>query len=172
MQCEFMPHYLPQLDFSTYTSQFFWLAINFIALYVFIAKVFIPRIESNLHHRNKLTIDKISAARRLDELAMTEKTNYEREIQQTKVQCKLLINKTIQQTIQDRAQALKDLANTIAQKQTLAVQEVDKFKQETKKEVVLFAKNIAVLYNRSVSCNSKTDTEQLILQRVINDYQT
>ena len=46
---------MPQLDPKYWASQAFWLAITFLALYLAISKIFIPKIENNIDSReNKI----------------------------------------------------------------------------------------------------------------------
>lgn len=42
---------MPQLDFSTYPSQLFWLAVNFAILYFLMAKLALPRIGKTIENR-------------------------------------------------------------------------------------------------------------------------
>jgi F-type H+-transporting ATPase subunit b len=42
---------MPQLDFSTYASQFFWLAVTFSFLYFMLARVVLPQIREVLQNR-------------------------------------------------------------------------------------------------------------------------
>lgn len=42
---------LPQLDFQTYTSQMFWVAICLVVLYVFLGRVYVPRTRIMLEKR-------------------------------------------------------------------------------------------------------------------------
>ena len=49
---------MPQLDPKYWASQAFWLAITFLALYLVISKIFIPKIENNIDSReNKIRKD-------------------------------------------------------------------------------------------------------------------
>lgn len=45
---------MPQLDITTYTSQIFWFAICFAALFTFASKVILPRIDKILTDRQGL----------------------------------------------------------------------------------------------------------------------
>jgi F-type H+-transporting ATPase subunit b len=47
---------MPQLDFSTYAGQIFWLFVSFVVLYLLMARVGLPRMASVLEER-RLTID-------------------------------------------------------------------------------------------------------------------
>lgn len=53
---------LPQLDFTTYTSQLFWLAIAFGLLYLLLAKVFLPRLSALLEERRDRIADDLDTA--------------------------------------------------------------------------------------------------------------
>lgn len=53
---------LPQLDFTTYTSQLFWLAITFGLLYLLLSKVFLPRLSALLEERRDRIADDLDTA--------------------------------------------------------------------------------------------------------------
>lgn len=56
---------MPQLDYTTWPSQLFWLALCFIALYVIISRIVIPRTGGVIEQR-KSTIDSdIASAQKL-----------------------------------------------------------------------------------------------------------
>ncbi len=42
---------MPQLDFSTLTSQLFWLFISFCSIYAFVSVVFVPRVRGFVYMR-------------------------------------------------------------------------------------------------------------------------
>jgi F-type H+-transporting ATPase subunit b len=43
---------LPQLDTSTFASQIFWVLIGFLLVYLFVSKIFVPKIEMILQNRD------------------------------------------------------------------------------------------------------------------------
>ncbi|MAK60635.1 MAG: ATP F0F1 synthase subunit B' [Ponticaulis sp.] len=54
----------PPFDASTFTSQLFWLAITFILLYVFLSRIFLPKIGNVIEERKgKIASDIDDAAR-------------------------------------------------------------------------------------------------------------
>ena len=55
---------MPQLDFSTYPSQIFWLAVAFALLYLALDRVLIPRIGGALEERNDRIADDLDIAAR------------------------------------------------------------------------------------------------------------
>jgi F-type H+-transporting ATPase subunit b len=48
---------LPQLDYSTYSSQLFWLFVTFSILYISLSKYFIPNIANLIDRRKKYIIN-------------------------------------------------------------------------------------------------------------------
>ncbi|NRA87864.1 MAG: ATP F0F1 synthase subunit B [Rhizobiales bacterium] len=56
---------MPQLDFSTYLPQIFWLFVTFIALYIIMAKVALPRIGEVIEERRDRIADDLDNAQRL-----------------------------------------------------------------------------------------------------------
>jgi F0F1-type ATP synthase membrane subunit b/b' len=62
----FSTKHMPQFDFTTYSSQIFWLSICFAILYYFLQIIIIPRIDGIVRER-KTKIDKdIATFHRLD----------------------------------------------------------------------------------------------------------
>lgn len=60
---------LPQLDFSTYASQIFWLLIFFSILYIFFAKKTLPNISSVIENRKEHIQGDLNTAQRLKDEA-------------------------------------------------------------------------------------------------------
>ncbi|HJO74111.1 MAG TPA: F0F1 ATP synthase subunit B' [Rhodospirillales bacterium] len=53
---------MPQLDFSTYLPQVFWLVVTFIALFLIMWKIAVPRIANSLEARQKRIEDFLDRA--------------------------------------------------------------------------------------------------------------
>jgi F-type H+-transporting ATPase subunit b len=53
---------MPQLDFSTYLPQVFWLVVTFIALFLIMWKIAVPRIANSLEARQKRIEDYLDRA--------------------------------------------------------------------------------------------------------------
>jgi F-type H+-transporting ATPase subunit b len=56
---------MPQLDFSTFPNQIFWLLVALVVLYVLLSKVALPRIAGILDDRQGRILGDIAAAERL-----------------------------------------------------------------------------------------------------------
>ncbi|MCT8970326.1 F0F1 ATP synthase subunit B [Microbaculum marinisediminis] len=71
---------MPQFDFSNYAPQIVWLAITFVALYVLMSKVALPRIATVIEHRRDRIASDLDAAARLKEETDEVIAAYEAEL--------------------------------------------------------------------------------------------
>ncbi|MDZ5762274.1 ATP synthase subunit b' [Candidatus Cyrtobacter comes] len=60
---------MPQLDFSTFTSQLFWLFISFCSIYAFVSVVFVPRVRNFIYIRRNYVQEMRDEARIASEKA-------------------------------------------------------------------------------------------------------
>ncbi|MEM1382503.1 MAG: F0F1 ATP synthase subunit B' [Pseudomonadota bacterium] len=67
---------LPQLDFSTWPSQIFWLVVALVVLYQLMAKVALPRISSVLEERADAIADDLDKAEELRRAAEEAEVAY------------------------------------------------------------------------------------------------
>ncbi len=71
---------LPQLDFSTYPNQIFWLVIALIATYLILTRVAIPRISAVLAERSGTITNDLAAAEELKQKAADAEAAYEKAL--------------------------------------------------------------------------------------------
>lgn len=68
---------MPQLDISAFTPQIIWLFITFIALYLLMAKLALPRVGNILEKRQNKIDDHLDVAQSLRNEANTDAETYE-----------------------------------------------------------------------------------------------
>lgn len=73
---------MPQLDFSTFTAQIFWLAIIFLAQYLMASKFIIPKFKSITKKRQKYTEEQIEIAQKLTNQAATMQKEYDMKLEE------------------------------------------------------------------------------------------
>lgn len=71
---------MPQLDFSTWGNQIFWLVIALVAIYFVLAKVALPRIAAILAERQGTITNDIAAAEDLKAKAQEAEAAYEKAL--------------------------------------------------------------------------------------------
>ncbi|MEJ8571746.1 F0F1 ATP synthase subunit B [Microbaculum marinum] len=71
---------MPQFDFSNYAPQVVWLVITFIALYLLMSRIALPRIATVIEHRRDRIASDLDAAARLKEETDEVIAAYEAEL--------------------------------------------------------------------------------------------
>ena len=82
---------MPQLDFATFPSQLFWLAVNFALLYWLMAKVALPGIAKILQSRVASMDADLSVAAKFKAEAENIMAQYDKSIQDAKARARYLI---------------------------------------------------------------------------------
>jgi len=77
---------MPQLDFSTYPNQIFWLLVALVAIYVVLNKVALPRIASVLAERQGTISNDIAAAEDLKQKAVEAEAAYNQALADARVE--------------------------------------------------------------------------------------
>lgn len=76
---------MPQLDFSTFSSQVFWLIISFALMLTIMRFLVVPRISSIIDQRNRHIENYIRKAEKLQEQALSSLNEYNAAIDKAKV---------------------------------------------------------------------------------------
>ncbi len=71
---------MPQLDFSTFPNQIFWLVVTLVVIYLVLSKVALPRIASVLAERQGTITNDIAAAEELKQKAAEAEAAYEKAL--------------------------------------------------------------------------------------------
>ena len=99
---------MPQLDFSTFPNQIFWLVIFCIVLFAIVKFFIIPRMEDIFANRRKIIDGNIAKAEeirlRVDEI----EKKIEEELRNTKSQCDEIINVSRNNIKEQMTLALED----------------------------------------------------------------
>lgn len=84
----------PPFRRDTIASQLFWFAITFIALYVMVAKIALPRIGGILEARHGRIAADLAAANRLKQGAAAAMAAYEKALAEARTRAQLIANET------------------------------------------------------------------------------
>ena len=71
---------MPQLDFSTFPNQIFWLVVTLVVIYLVLSKVALPRIASVLAERQGTITNDIAAAEELKRKAVEAEEAYDKAL--------------------------------------------------------------------------------------------
>jgi len=82
---------MPQLDFSTFPNQIFWLVITLVAIYFVLSRVALPRIASVLAERQGTITNDIAAAEELKLKALAAEEAYDQALLDARAEAQNII---------------------------------------------------------------------------------
>ncbi|TAE33729.1 MAG: hypothetical protein EAY65_04340 [Alphaproteobacteria bacterium] len=88
---------MPQLDFSTYSSQVFWLLVTFGMLYLLVARSILPRIHDVMERRFDRLERDLARAQELAEDAEKSKIHYEALAKDARHQANLMMERAVKE---------------------------------------------------------------------------
>lgn len=121
---------LPQLDYTTWPSQIFWLVMLFTIGYVIMARIVIPRIGTVLEERhNKLNGD-LSKAREANEDAAKIRANYEKTLENARADAAAHAKEVAAKATQAAEAANAKLSKKLATKAAVAETKLAKIRAD------------------------------------------
>lgn len=133
---------LPQLDFTTYTPQIFWMAILFFILYLFFAKKTLPEISGVVESRKNHIESDLKTAEELAAKADTVQESYKEKLNQAhsdamaavkevENEAKAKVEDYLQSFQQKAEQEIADAEASVEQAKAAIMSEMDAIVMET-----------------------------------------
>jgi F-type H+-transporting ATPase subunit b len=85
---------MPQLDFSTFPNQIFWLVLALIAIYLILSRMALPRIGAVLAERSGTITNDIAAAEELKDKARAAEAAYDKALADARSEANRIIAET------------------------------------------------------------------------------
>ena len=138
---------MPQLDFSTWGNQIFWLVLALVAIYLILSRVALPRIAAVLAERQGTVTNDIAAAEDLKAKAVEAEAAYDKALVDARAEAQRIIAeaKSEMQADLDKAIATADAQiatksaeseKAIGEIRASAVENVKAVAKDTAKEIV------------------------------------
>ncbi|MGR3501766.1 F0F1 ATP synthase subunit B' [Pseudaestuariivita sp.] len=105
---------LPQLDFSTFDNQIFWLVVTLLAIYFILSRIALPRIASVLAERRGTITNDIAKADELKKAAVEAEENYKKALADARAEAQKIVAETKAEIQADLDAAMKDADAEIA----------------------------------------------------------
>ena len=134
---------MPQLDSKYWFSQSFWLILIFSALYLLLAKFFIPKIKDNLDDREKKIKENLDEAKEFAELADKKKLDYEKEIYKAKKEVTKIITESKKQLNKNISQKKGELEKQLEIEVNKAEKEIFNLKKNSTGSINIIAEEIS-----------------------------
>ena len=99
---------MPQLDFSTFPNQIFWLVVFCVVLFAIVKFFIIPRMEDIFANRRKIIDGNIAKAEEIRHRVNEIEKQIEEELQKAKSQCDEIMNTSGNNIKEQMTQALED----------------------------------------------------------------
>ena len=99
---------MPQLDFSTFPNQIFWLVVFCVVLFAIVKFFIIPRMEDIFANRRKIIDGNITKAEEIRLRVIEIEKQIEEELQKAKSQCDEIMNTSGNNIKEQMALALED----------------------------------------------------------------
>jgi F-type H+-transporting ATPase subunit b len=126
---------LPQLDFSTWPTQIFWLVISFALAYVLMQRIVTPRIASVLEERHARLDNDLLTARQATEKAETLRMNFEQALAEARTKASEKTRETLATAQAEAEQQNKAAGDRIATHIAEAEVRIGKARDEAMKEI-------------------------------------
>ncbi|MGB5865548.1 MAG: F0F1 ATP synthase subunit B' [Sulfitobacter sp.] len=138
---------MPQLDFSTWGNQIFWLVLALIAIYMILSRVALPRIAAILAERQGTISNDIAAAEDLksrageaeaayDKALVDARAEAQRIIAEAKADMQADLDKAIAKADKQIAAKSAESEKAISEVRTGALENVKAVAKDTAKEIV------------------------------------
>ncbi len=126
---------MPQLDFSGYAPQIVWLAITFVALYMLMSRVALPRIATVIEHRRDRIASDLDAAARLKEETDEVIAAYEAELAEARGRAHAIAAETRDKLNGELAEERAEVEAGLAKKTAEAEKRIGEMKAKAMAEV-------------------------------------
>lgn len=134
---------MPQLDFTTWIPQLFWLAVTFFALYLLMTFVAMPRVGAVLDaRRNRLDAD-LARAAQLKSEADAVIVAYERALAEARAAAQATVRETTERLEAAAAERQRELAQALAERISAAEREIASAKESALAQINNLATDVA-----------------------------
>ena len=143
---------MPQLDFSTFLPQIFWLFISLSFLYIVLSRYALPRVSDVIEERKDIIAQDIDSAKEYSEESEKAIEELNLKLSEAKTSSQNLINKSIQDIKEDseikKSSLIKEINNEISE----AEGEIKEKKENALAEISSISESLAIemLENLSV----------------------
>mgnify|MGYP001379156157 CR=1 FL=1 len=120
---------MPQLDFSTFSNQAFWLIVTMVCLFMMVRFLIIPRMDNILANRRKVIEEDLIGAEKFREAAEDLSKSITKEIDESRARASDIIGKSkdkIKQNRQKGLQEANEITNTLLIESDKAIQKMQK----------------------------------------------
>ena len=134
---------MPQLDFSNFDNQAFWLAVFLVAVFIVIRILVMPRMEATLTNRRKIIEEDIQEAEEFRDKALEIEKNLNLELDSAREKANAILRGTKDQIKDNTMEALSDINEKIDEMVQESNHNIDDIKKKASKDIKDLSKKLA-----------------------------
>jgi F-type H+-transporting ATPase subunit b len=131
---------MPQLDFSTFSNQAFWLIVVLCALFLLIRLLVIPRMDNILTNRRKVIEEDLIAAETIKDSSEKLKSSITLEIEKSKIKASDTISKAKDKIKERYTTGMAEASEITGKLIEDSEKNIEKIQKSAKKEIEKIAK--------------------------------
>lgn len=148
---------MPQLDFSTFPNQIFWLVITIVVIYLILSRVALPRIGAVLAERQGTITNDIAAAEDLKRQAAEAEDAYNKALADARAAAQTIAAETRAEIMADLADATEKADAEIAAKAAESAARIDEIRAGAMEAVEVVARDTAAEIVAALAPNAADD---------------
>jgi len=159
---------MPQLDFSTFLPQIFWLFISLSFLYIVLSRYALPRVSDVIEERKDIIAQDIDSAKKFSsetELAIEE---LNMKLSEAKINSQSLMNDSLQKIKESNEEKKAILLKEINDDIVAAEAKIQEKKEESLSEISSVSEDIAIEMLENLSIGEIDKEKVISLSRKVN----
>ena len=159
---------MPQLDFSTFLPQIFWLFISLSFLYIVLSRYALPRVSDVIEERKDIIAQDIDSAKSFStetELAIEE---LNMKLSEAKINSQSLMNDSLQEIKESNEEKKAILLKEINDDIVAAEAKIQEKKEESLSEISSVSEDIAIEMLENLSIGEIDKEKVISLSRKVN----
>mgnify|MGYP001501145797 CR=1 FL=1 len=134
---------MPQLDFSNFDNQTFWLLIFLFLVFLVIRILVMPKMEETLTNRSKIIEEDIQEAEDLRDKAVEIEKTLNDELETARIKANEILRNCKEEIKRNTQEALADIDLKIEELVEISEKNIVSLKSEASKEVKVLSKKLA-----------------------------
>jgi F-type H+-transporting ATPase subunit b len=152
---------MPQLDFSTFPNQIFWLVITLVVIYMILTRVALPRIGAVLAERQGTITNDLAAAEDLKRQALEAEHAYDKALADARTQAQAIVDEARAEMQADLAEATAHANAEIAAQAAESATRIDAIREGSLASIEEIARDTAAEIVAVMGSGTKVDTDAI-----------
>jgi F-type H+-transporting ATPase subunit b len=159
---------MPQLDFSTFLPQIFWLFISLSFLYIVLSRYALPRVSDVIEERKDIIAQDIDSAKNFSTEAELAIEELNMKLSEAKINSQSLMNDSLQEIKESNEEKKAILLKEINDDIVAAEAKILEKKEESLSEISSVSEDIAVVMLENLSIGEIDKEKVISLSRKVN----